>query len=123
MRRSLNALALLGATAFLACSPSRPRPGPPRVNIVVENSSTITSPDTITVTVSAIDDDGLDSLNLQWGTLVFEFNTEFGVEATETVELPVPAGLPPGTRRDIFVVARDLFGQRTVEQETIRISQ
>jgi hypothetical protein len=112
---------VIGASTFVGCSPSRSRPGPPRVKIEIANSASITSPDTFTVVFSAVDDDGLDSLSLRWGNVQFDVNTFFRTEASETVELPVPAGLPPGTTRNIVVNARDLFGQTTVESQTVTI--
>ena len=112
---------MLGSSAFLGCSPGRPRPGPPRVKIDIENGASVTSPDTFTVVFSAADGDGLDSLNLRWGTLQFDVNTFFRTEASETVRLEVPAGIPPGATRNIIVSARDLFGQTTVELQMVTI--
>ena len=110
------AITLLTGVALLGgCDPTRARPGPPRVNITVESGTSVFSPDTFTVTFSAADEDGLDSLNLRWGNLQFDGNTFFRTAVTETVELSVPAGLPLGTQGNISVRARDLFGQTTVE--------
>lgn len=112
---------LTGVILFSGCGPNRGRPGPPRVNIDIESGTSVFSPDTFSVVFSAVDEDGLDSLNLRWGNLQFDVNTFFRTEVTETVELVVPDNISPGIQRSISVRAKDLFGQSTVEFLTVTI--
>ncbi|MFQ5551818.1 MAG: hypothetical protein ACE5FJ_11345 [Gemmatimonadales bacterium] len=114
-------LLTIGAATLGACDPQRIRPGPPRIDIEIPNNGDVLSPDTIVIRVTAVDNDGLDSLVVRYLGNVIDVNTGFNVESSAEIQLTVPGGLPVGTNLTVAARAIDLKGQATDESAELRV--
>jgi len=111
-------LAACGLALAAACLSERPRPGPPTLSIVFDDTTvqSTTPNDTLRGTVRIQDADGLDSV---WMQLVMQADTvRAGADALfETAyrnrfRFAIRAGIPAGTL-PVKVEARDLVGFRS----------
>jgi hypothetical protein len=107
-RRWLGAWGALGCLA--GCLSERPRPGPPRLTILLDKIN-VRSPDSLTGTLRAEDPAGIDSV---WLTLASA--PQFGTDGLmQTVfQAPfrtfIPSGHTAGERLAVKLAARDLDG-------------
>ena len=102
--------ALLTVLAALACQTDRDRPGPPRLQITL-NEDSVLSPDTISGTLRADDPDGIDSV---W--LTVDGGPPLGADGLfdesffATFRAEIPAGHVLGDRVPLRLTARDISG-------------
>lgn len=102
------------AALALGCGEDRPRPGPPVLSIHFHRDS-VNTPDTLSGTIKAVDNEGIDSLWMQVGT-----QPEVGVNGglQFTFEAPflflIDSGLSPGARIAVQVRGRDIAGYADV---------
>lgn len=120
MSRTLWPLLLLCA---ISCSPSRVRPGPPRLVIDLFQGTTVSSPDTIYMGVHASDPNGLDSVAVSFeGVAQTVYSSVAGnVAADDTVGWIIPAGAAPNTMFWFYGYARDLTGDITVDSVSVTV--
>lgn len=112
---------VLAALALAACTPDRPRPGPPSISLELPVGHVVASPDTFIVGVRARDDNGLDSVAVTFLGVrhdIFAFNE---IEVVDFVFLAVPEGRVVGELVDIQAFALDLVGGRTTTSATLTI--
>ncbi|HEX9633739.1 MAG TPA: hypothetical protein VGA02_14855 [Gemmatimonadales bacterium] len=111
----------LTALALAACTPDRPRPGPPSITLELPVGHVVASPDTFAVGVRARDDNGLDSVVVTFldeRREVFAFNE---IEVVDFVFFIVPEGRIVGELVDVQAFALDLVGGRTTTSATLTI--
>ena len=103
------------------CLSERPRPGPPALQIVLDQT-TVHSPDTLTGHIQVSDPDGLDSIWLtvdasQAAADVF-LETSYGA----SFGLAVRSGLTAGQRVPVRLEARDLLGFRSALDTSVVVT-
>ena len=111
----------LATLALAACTPDRPRPGPPSITLELPVGHVVASPDTFAVGVRARDDNGLDSVVVTFldeRREVFAFNE---IEVVDFVFFIVPEGRIVGELVDVQAFALDLVGGRTTTSATLTI--
>lgn len=105
---------LLALLAGSGCAEDRPRPGPPVLSIHFDQDS-VTTPDTLTGTIHATDNVGIDSLWMQVGS-----SPEVGVDGgfNFTFDAPfrfeIDSNLLKGTKVPVQYRARDIAGYADV---------
>jgi len=116
-------LLLLPLLLLVSCSPSRVRPGPPRLVIDLFQGTTVSSPDTIYMGVHANDPNGLDSVAVSFeGVAQTVYSSvEGNVSADDTVGWIIPAGAAPKTMFWFYGYARDLTGDTTVDSVSVTV--
>jgi hypothetical protein len=103
-------VAALAATASLsACLSERPRPAPPLLRVTL-NPANVTSPDTLTGTLRAEDQDGIDSVWVNLDTQHAGVDGFFDRVVTGNFRFTIPAGLATGSILDLHIEARDVVG-------------
>ncbi len=103
------------AAVLAACLSERPRPAPPVLRIVLDSETvrSQTPNDTLTGSVRAEDFDGLDSIWVQVETTRVGEDALFATVFERPFRFAIPAGIPPGTKVQVTLEARDLTGFRS----------
>ena len=112
---------LLGAATALACGADRQRPGPPILTLTLPDGRVATSPDTISITVRAHDDNGLDSVVVAVLDDVRSLPAFNEFDVFDVLVFAVPGGLAAGDTLVVRGYARDLVGERTFVNDTLTI--
>jgi hypothetical protein len=103
------------------CFGERHRPAPPRLELLPDRP-TVRSPDELTGTIRVQDPDGIDSV---WLTVDHDLTGLDGLfrEVVETrFRRPISAGLPPGSRVELMLRARDLAGFSHTIWDTVTVT-
>ncbi len=106
-----------------SCSPTRVRPGPPRLVLDLFQGTTVASPDTIYMGVHASDPNGLDSVAVSFeGVAQTVYSSvEGNISADDTVGWIIPANAAPNTMFWFYGYARDLTGDTTVDSVSVTV--
>jgi hypothetical protein len=102
------------AAGALACGEDRPRPAPPALSIQFEHDS-VNSPDSLQGTITATDNEGIDSLWLQVGiqpTVGVDGGFQFTFEAPFLFF--IDSGLTRGAKIPVEFRGRDIAGYSDV---------
>lgn len=121
MRGRFIALAV-ALTASAACGGDRQRPGPPILELGLPPGKLVTSPDTFAVSITAQDDNGLDSVVVTFLGDVRSLSVFNEFEVADIVFFTVPAGAAVGDTLEVFGYARDLVGERTFVTDTLLVA-
>ncbi|HUK22798.1 MAG TPA: hypothetical protein VLV45_14745 [Gemmatimonadales bacterium] len=101
---------LIVILAASACFSEPDRPAPPVLSITFDKPS-VTSPGTLSGSITSSDPDGLDSIWLDLdSTRVKGWNGSFYTQFTTTFFVTTPPGLTHGTRMPVRITARDVTG-------------
>ena len=113
-------IACVGAASVWACLTETPRPSPPSLTVALSKVQ-VRSPDTVRVTVTARDPDGIDSV---WVTVDSLRRGEDGflrVTAVDTFPFIIPAGATGARQIPVRVEARDLPGFKSTLDTSVQL--
>lgn len=111
LRAGRLVVALCATLAVLACEVDRERPAPPRLALTMDQDS-VGSPDNLTGSIRADDQDGIDSIWLSVDSAVPPLGADGLLESTFTArfQAAVRAGHVAGDRVSVRLTGRDVSG-------------
>jgi len=120
MRLRVALIAGVGAASIWACLSETPRPSPPSL-VVALSKTQVRSPDTLRVTVTARDPDGIDSVWVTVDSLRKGDDAFLRETMVDTFAFTIRSGANEQRQLSVRVEARDLAGFRSSLDTSVRL--